>query len=69
MPVHNHLACAFLFCVSFFCLYRATPAAYRGPQARGQSRAAAASLPHGHHDTRSEPRLQCALQRMAMRDP
>ena len=42
----------------FFFLFRATPAAYGGSQARGQIRAAAADLHHSHSEARSEPHLQ-----------
>ena len=41
----------------FFCLFRATPAAYEGSQARGLIRAVAASLHHSHSHTRSELHL------------
>ena len=38
-------------------LLRATPVAYGGFQARGPTRAAAASLDYSHSNTRSEPQL------------
>ena len=38
----------------FLCIFRATPTAYRGSQARGLIRAAAASLRQSHSNTRSE---------------
>ena len=38
-------------------LYRDTPVAYGGSQARGRIGAAAASLHHSHHYAESEPRL------------
>ena len=41
-----------------FCLFRATPAAYGGSQARGLIRAVATSLRHSHSNARSEPHLQ-----------
>ena len=41
----------------FFLLFRATPAAYRSSQDRGQIRAGAASLHHSHSNMRSEPCL------------
>ena len=37
-----------------FCLFRATPAAYGGSQARGQIGAVAVGLHHSHHNTRSK---------------
>ena len=43
--------------LSIFSLFRATPAAYGGSQARGQIGAAAASLCHSHGDARSETHL------------
>ena len=46
---------------------RATPAAYGSSWARGQMRAAAASLCHSHDNTESEPHLQPMLQLMVMR--
>ena len=47
----------------YFCLFRVTPTAYGGPQARGLIRAAAAGLHHSHSNTGSEPRLQPTRQR------
>ena len=41
----------------FFCLFRATPAVYGGPQARGRIRDTAAGLHHSHSNARSELRL------------
>ena len=41
----------------FFLLFRATHVAYGRSQARGQIRAAAASLRHSHSNAGSEPRL------------
>ena len=49
-----------------FCLFRATPAAHRGSQARGPIRAVVASLRHSH--ARSESRLPPTPQLMAMPD-
>ena len=40
--------------ISFLWLFRAAPAAYGGPQARGPLRATAAGLHHSHSNTRSE---------------
>ena len=47
----------------------AAPAAYRNSQARGRIRATAASLPHSHSNTRSEPHLQSIPQLMETLDP
>ena len=59
-----------LFLIFFcFCLFRAAPVAYGSPQARGQIRAAAASLCHSRSNARSEPRLWPAPQLMATLDP
>ena len=41
----------------FILLFRATPAAYGGSQARGLIRATAAGLPHSYSNARSEPCL------------
>ena len=40
-----------------FCLFRTTPLAYGGSQARGQIGGAAAGLHHSHSNARSEPHL------------
>ena len=48
-------------CSLFFFLFTSVVAVYGGSQARGQIRAAAASLHHSHSNTRSEPRLQPML--------
>uniref|UniRef100_A0A8D0NP34 AP-2 complex subunit alpha n=1 Tax=Sus scrofa TaxID=9823 RepID=A0A8D0NP34_PIG len=45
------------FGLGFFGLFRATPAASGGPQARGRIGATAAGLHHSHSHARSEPRL------------
>ena len=45
-----------------FLLFRVTPAAYGGSQARGQIRAAAASLYHSHSNIGSEPHLRPTSQ-------
>ena len=47
----------FLFWFGVFLLFRTTPMAYGGSQARGQIRAPAASHSHSHSNTGSEPRL------------
>ena len=54
---------------SFFLLFRATPAAYGGSQARGRIGAVASSLRHSHSNARSEPHVQPTPQLMAMLDP
>ena len=53
----------------FFCLFRATPVAYGGSQARDLVGATAASLRHSHHNARSKPHLQPMPQLMATPDP
>ena len=52
-----------------FCLFRATPAAYGGSQARGPIGATAASLHHSHSHAGSEPHLPPTPQLMAMPVP
>ena len=51
----------------FFCLFRATPTAYGGCQARGRIGAVAAGLHNSN--TGSKPYLQPTLQLTAMQDP
>ena len=51
-----------------FLIFRATPAAYGGSQARDQIGAAAASLHHSHSHTISEPHLQPTPQLTATPD-
>ena len=59
-----------LFQIFFvFCLFRATPAAHGGSQARGRIRAAAAGLRQSHSNTRSKPSLRPTPQLTATRDP
>ena len=53
----------------FFCLFRATPAACGGSQARGPLRATAASLRHSHSNSRSKRRLQPTPQLTETPDP
>ena len=53
----------------FFCLFRATPKAHRGSQARGLIRAIAAGLRQSHSNTRSEPCLRPTPQLTATLDP
>ena len=48
----------FLF---YFCIFRATPRAYGGSQARGWIDAVAAGLCHSHSNARSEPHLRPTL--------
>ena len=52
-----------------FCLYRATPEAYGGYQAKGQIGALAPSLYHRDSNIRSKPRLWPTLQLTATPDP
>ena len=49
-------------------LFRATPVAYGGSQARVLIKAAAAGLRHSHSNAGSEPRLQPTPQLMATPD-
>ena len=58
-----------LFFVFVFCLFKATPAVYGGPQARGQIGTIAAGLHHSHSKARSEPRLRPIPQLTGMPDP
>ena len=50
-------------------LFRAAPVAHGSSQARGQIRAAAASLYHSHSNARSELHLRPITQLMATPDP
>ena len=52
----------------FFCLLRATPAAYGGSQSRSQIRGLAPGLCHSHSNAGSEPHLRPTAQLMAMLD-
>ena len=54
---------------NFFCLFRATPAAYGGSQARGLIGAVAAGLHHSHSNAGSQPSLQPTSQLTATLDP
>ena len=54
-----------LFIYTFIYLFRATPSAYGGSQARGRIGAIAAALHHSHTNTRSEPCLRPTPQLMA----
>ena len=62
---------SFFFFFLVFCLFRVTPEAYGGFQARGWIGAVAADLhhSHSHSHTPSKPRLQPTAQLMAMLDP
>ena len=53
----------------FFCLFRGTPVAHGGSQARGQIGAVAAGLHPSHKNTRSKPHLWPTPQLTAMPDP
>ena len=53
----------------FFCLFRTTPMAYGGSQARGQIRAVAAALHQSHSNAGSELCLRPTPQLMVMPDP
>ena len=66
---HILLFSFFLFLSFFLCLFRATPKAYRGFQARGQIGAVATSLNHSHSNAGSRPLLRPKPQLMAMPDP
>ena len=54
--------------IFIFLLFRATPAAYRGFQAKGQVRAIAAGLHHSHSNSGSKPRLRPTPQLTATPD-
>jgi len=58
----------FFFFLSF-CLFRASPEAYGGSQARGLMGATAAGLRHSHSNARSEPHLRPTPQLTATPDP
>jgi len=58
---------SFLFFLSFV-IFRATPLAYGGSQARDLIRAVAAGLHHSHSNARSERRLRPIPQFTAMLD-
>ena len=62
--------CCFL-CFFFFELFRASPVAYGGSQARGLMGVVAAGLHHSHSHSNegSKPHLQPMLQLMATPDP
>ena len=52
-----------------FCLFRATPAAYEGSQARDRIRAVAAGLHYSQHDAGFKPHLRPTPQLTTTRDP
>ena len=57
------------FTLFYFLLFRATPVAYGGSQARGQIRAVATGLYHSHINVGSETCLQPTPQLTATLDP
>ena len=60
---------SFKFFNLFFCLFKATPTAHGGSQARGLIRATAAGLHHSHSNSGSELCLQPTPQLTASPDP
>ena len=58
----------FIFLFFIFCLFRDTPVAYGGSQARGPIGAVAAGLCHSHSNSGSEPHLQPTPQLVATPD-
>ena len=56
----------FIYC---FLLFRATPTAYGGSQARSPVGATAANLCYSHSNIKFEPHLQPTPQLMATTDP
>jgi len=58
----------FIYLFLSFCLFRATPTAYGGSQARGPIRAVAAGLRHSHSNVGSEPSLWPIPQLMSTPD-
>ena len=61
-------ACNFIYIYIYILLFRATPVAYGGSQARDQIGAAAAGLHQSHSNARSEPHLQSTPQLTATPD-
>ena len=57
------------FCLFFFCLFRATPFAYGGSQARGRTGTVATGLCQSHSNSGSEPHLRPTPQLTATPDP
>ena len=66
-PILKLIFFCFFFCL--FLLFRATPAAYGGSEARGQIGATAATLLHSHNNVGSKPHMQPTPQFLAMPDP
>ena len=66
IPLHSHSADFILFL--FFGLFRASPAAHGGSQARGLIGAVAASLCQSHSNTRSKLHLRPTPQLTATPD-
>ena len=60
---------SFISIFFFFCLFRATPTACGGSQARGQIGATAAALHNSHSNGGSRPHLRPVPQLTAMPDP
>ena len=58
-----------LYLFIYLCLFRATPTAYEGFQARGRIGAVAAGLRYIHSNAGSEMHLQPTPQLTAMLDP
>ena len=56
-PFHQVLVFFAVVFVFFFCLFRATLAAYGNSQARGQMATAVASLHHSHSNVQPTPQL------------
>ena len=76
LPITFHffylVSCISFFFLTFifiFLLFRATPMAYRGSQARDRIEAVATGLCHSHSNAGSEPHLQPTPQLTAMLDP
>ena len=59
----------FKFVISLFSLFRATPMAYGGSQARGGIGGTAVGLGHSHSNARSKPHLQSTPQLKVTPDP
>ena len=65
--LHFHIFLYFYF--YFFCLFRATPTAYGGSQARGWIGAVAAGLQHNHSNAECKPWVWPTAQLLATLDP
>ena len=63
------MSCVLYYRFWSFCLFRATPTAYAGSQARGGIRAGATHLHQSHNNVGSELRLRPTPQLMATPDP